>query len=62
LRIIFSLILSFSFLSANSQGGNYFSPGGSHSLADYYRRQELITGKPSQLPFSSKTTCSSFSK
>ena len=41
---VFILLLS---ISALSQGGNYFSPGGSHSLADYYRRQELITGSPS---------------
>jgi hypothetical protein len=47
LRIFFSLILLCGFLSAYSQGGNYFSPGGSHSLADYYRRQEIITGSPS---------------
>jgi len=47
LRIFLSLILLFSFISAYSQGGNYFSPGGSHSLADYFRRQELISGTPS---------------
>jgi hypothetical protein len=41
---VFILLLS---ISALSQGGNYFSPGGSHSLADYYRSQEKITGKPS---------------
>jgi hypothetical protein len=47
LRIFLSLILLFSFISAYSQGGNYISPRGSHCIADYYRRQELITGTPS---------------
>jgi hypothetical protein len=47
LRIFLSIILLFGFLSAYSQGGNYFSPGGSQGLTDYHRRQELITGTPS---------------
>jgi hypothetical protein len=42
---VFIFLLS---ISALSQGGNYFSPGGSHGLADNYRWQELIDGHPSQ--------------
>jgi len=41
---LFSIFIS---LTVFSQGGNYSTPGGSHSLADYYRRQELITDSPS---------------
>jgi hypothetical protein len=41
---VFILLLS---ISALSQGGNYFSPGGSQGITDYHRRQELITGTPS---------------
>ena len=45
-KLLFLTFL-FSVTSVKSQSGNYFSPGGSHSLADYHRRQELITGTPS---------------
>jgi hypothetical protein len=45
----FYCIVFFLFLGVRtySQSGNPASPGGSHSLADYYRRQELFTGTPS---------------
>ena len=41
---LFTILIS---ISALSQGGNYFSPGGAHGIADYYRRRELITGNTS---------------
>jgi hypothetical protein len=41
------LFSSFISLTALSQAGNYFSPGGSQGITDYHRRQELITGNPS---------------
>lgn len=44
-KLLFSTILLFSVYSAFPQGSIYSTPGGSQGIADFLRRQELITGR-----------------